>query len=59
MSYSVLITEENVVIYGDGARSCIGVDVEFQAWLRANKDSLPDDIQAKIDAGELTIEDAD
>ena len=31
----------------------------FQAWLRANRDNLPSDIQAKIDAGELTIKDAD
>ena len=59
MSYLVLDTEEGVVIYSDGARSCISIDPEFQTWLRANKDSLPDDIQAKIDAGELTIEDAD
>jgi len=59
MSYLVLDTEEGVVIYSDGARSCIGIDTEFQAWLRANKDSLPNDIQAKIDAGTLTIADAD
>ena len=30
----------------------------FQAWLRANRNSLPSDIQAKIDAGELTIQEA-
>jgi len=59
MSYLVLDTEEGVVIYSDGARSCIGIDTEFQAWLRENKDSLPNDIQAKIDAGTLTIADAD
>ncbi len=59
MSYLVLDTEEGEVIYGDGARSCIGIDTEFQAWLRDNQDSLPDDIQAKIDAGTLTIADAD
>ena len=40
-------------------RTCLSVDPEFQAWLRANKDSLPDDIQAKVEAGELTIADAD
>ena len=40
-------------------RSCIDIDVVFQEWLRDNKDNLPDDIQAKIDAGELTIQDAD
>ena len=59
MSYSFRRAFEGVDIYGDGARSCISIDPEFQTWLRANKDSLPDDIQAKIDAGELTIEDAD
>ena len=32
---------------------------EFQDWLRANKDSLPSDIQSKVDDGTLTIEDAD
>ena len=32
---------------------------EFQDWLRANKDSLPSDIQSKVDDGTLTIVDAD
>ena len=66
MSYSIMkTTEDNGVIYqrtdDDGLvrRTCLSVDPEFQAWLLANKDSLPDDIQAKIDAGELTIADAD
>ena len=62
MSYSVhSTTMDNEVVYkkDDNTRSCIGVDPEFQAWRLANKDSLPDDIQAKIDAGELTIADAD
>ena len=62
MSYSVhSTTMDNEVVYkkDDNTRSCIGVDPEFQAWLLANKDSLPDDIQAKIDAGTLTIADAD
>ena len=59
MSYSFRRAFEGVDIYGDGARSCISIDPEFQAWLLANKYSLPDDIQAKIDAGELTIADAD
>ena len=39
--------------------TCNQDNKEFQSWLRANKDSLPDDIQAKIDAGTLTIADAD
>ena len=60
MSYTVLETpDKDVTIYSNGSHSCIGIDPEFQAWLRKNKDSLPDDIQAKIDAGELTIADAD
>ena len=59
MSYSIVDTAEGVTIYGDGKRSCIDIDVVFQRWLRDNKDNLPDDIQAKIDADELTIQDAD
>ncbi len=31
----------------------------FQSWLSANRNNLPSDIQAKVDAGELTIKDAD
>ena len=63
MSYSIVhtYTDDNVttVIYGDGQRSCIGIDKEFQQWLRDNQDNLPADIQAKVEAGELTIQDAD
>ena len=59
MSYSIVDIAEGVTIYGDGKRSCIGKDKVFQEWLRKNKDNLPDDIQAKIDAGELTIKDED
>ena len=62
MTYSVLHTTDlGEIVYekDDNTRSCIGIDPEFQTWLRANKDSLPSDIQAKIDAGELTIQDAD
>ena len=59
MSYSIVDTVDGEVIYGEGKRSCIGIDVVFQEWLRDNRDNLPDDIQAKIDAGELTIADAD
>jgi len=60
MSYSVLgktSMNENLYISGDNKRTCIGIDNIFQDWLRANKDSLPSDIQAKVDAGELTIVD--
>jgi len=62
MSYSVLgktSNDEITYISSDNKRTCIGIDNIFQDWLRANKDSLPDDIQAKIDAGTLTIADAD
>ena len=62
MSYSVSHTNDlNEIIYinSDGTKSCIDADPEFQQWLRDNQDNLPDDIQAKIDAGELTIADAD
>ena len=66
MSYSFMKTnDDGNVIYqrtdDDGLvrRTCLAHDAEFQAWLRENKDSLPDDIQAKIDAGTLTIADAD
>tara|TARA_R100001510_G_scaffold28421_1_gene25110 strand:+ start:1203 stop:1382 length:180 start_codon:yes stop_codon:yes gene_type:complete len=59
MSYSIVDTVDNEVIYGDGKRSCIGIDVVFQRWLRDNRDNLPSDIQAKVDSGELTIQEAD
>ena len=57
MSYAIVKTlNGNIKVYGDGRRSCIGKDSEFQQWLRANKDNLPADIQAEIDAGRLVIE---
>ncbi len=59
MIYSIIDTVDGEVIYGDSARSCIGIDTEFQAWLRKNKDNLPNDIQAKIDSNELTIQEED
>mgnify|MGYP003141376530 FL=1 len=59
MSYKVIDTIEGVVIYGDGKRSCIGIDRVFQQWLRKNKDTLPNDIKSKVDDGSLKIEDAD
>ena len=59
MSYEVIDTIEGVVIYGDGKRSCIGIDKVFQQWLRDNKDNLPNNIQAKINDGTLTIAETD
>tara|TARA_S200002703_G_scaffold153071_1_gene154192 strand:- start:19 stop:207 length:189 start_codon:yes stop_codon:yes gene_type:complete len=59
MIYSVIETDENTVIYGTTNRSCFGHDKEFQQWLRDNADNLPADIQAKVEAGELTIQDAE
>ena len=62
MSYSFMLTNDDgshIYIRYDQKRTCIGIDLEFQQWLRDNQDNLPDDIQAKIDAGTLTIADAD
>ena len=60
MIYRFLHTYCDSDIYAnDEGRSCIKIDKEFQRWLRANKDDLPDDIQAKIYARELTIDPAD
>ena len=61
MSYTIIYTQNKtqIKIYGDGKRSCIGIDKEFQQWLRENKDNLPSDIQAEVDSGNLIIEEAD
>ena len=66
MSYSVMKTnDDGDVIYqrtdADGLvrRTCLAHDPEFQSWLSANRNNLPDDIQAKVDGGTLTIADAD
>ena len=66
MTYQV-VTDENlsVQVYKkideDGLcrTTCIGIDKNFQQWLRDNEDNLPSDIQAKIDDGTLTIQEAD
>ncbi len=62
MSYSIVHTINDtpeVKIYGNGKRSCIGTDKEFQEWLRENRDNLPSDIQAEVDAENLIIQEAD
>jgi len=60
MMYSIIYTSlDDTVIYGNTSRSCIATDPEFQQWLRDNADNLPADIQAKVEAGELTIQDAE
>ena len=61
MSYTIVhtIKDTNVKVYGDGKRSCIARDKEFQKWLRENKDNLQSDIQAEVDSGNLIIEEAD
>ena len=61
MSYSVLNTDgsEPIYISSDNKRTCIVIDSVLQEWLRANEDTLPSDIQAQVDAGTLTIADAD
>ena len=61
MSYSVLNTDgyEPIYISSDSKRTCIGIDSVLQKWLWENKDGLPNDIQAQVDAGTLTIAAAD
>jgi hypothetical protein len=66
MMYNVLHTNgNNLIIYArtddDGLVrvTCIAENPEFQQWLRDNADNLPADIQAKVEAGELTIQEAD
>ena len=62
MSYSVHTTTMNgqqLYITEDNKITCVDVNPEFQQWLRDNADNLPDDIQAKVEAGELTIQDAE
>ena len=57
MSYSVLSTDgyEPIYISSDNKRSCIGIDPVLQEWLWENKDGLPNDIQAQVAAGTLTL----
>tara|TARA_B100000424_G_C22904746_1_gene481169 strand:+ start:215 stop:415 length:201 start_codon:yes stop_codon:yes gene_type:complete len=66
MTYGVLgKTTEDKDLYkrtdsdGKVRVTCIAEDPEFQTWLRANKNSLPSDIKAKVDDGTLIIKDAD
>ena len=66
MTYAVLgKTTEDIDLYkrtdadGKVRFTCLAENPEFQTWLRANKDSLPSDIKAKVDDGTLTIAAAD
>jgi hypothetical protein len=62
MSYSIVHTIKDtpeIKIFGNGKRSCIGTDKEFQQWLRENKDNLPSDIQTEVDAKRLVIEEGE
>ena len=62
MSYSVHKTTmngEQLYITEDNKITCVSANPEFQQWLRDNADNLPADIQAKVEAGELTIQEAD
>tara|TARA_X000001382_G_C3059208_1_gene143724 strand:- start:27 stop:224 length:198 start_codon:yes stop_codon:yes gene_type:complete len=65
MIYGVGYTHSGVDFYkrvdDDGKTRvfCVAKHPPFQDWLRANKDNLPSDIQAKVDDGTLKIEDAD
>ena len=46
-------TESNKIFSGTSE------DSDFQSWLRANKDSLPTEIDKQVKEGKLTIKDAD
>ena len=66
MTFSVLgKTTEDKDLYkrtdadGKVRFTCLADNPECQTWVRANKDSLPSDLQAKVDDGTLTIKDAD
>ena len=66
MTYGVLgKTTDNKDLYkrtdadGKVRFTCLAENLEFQTWLRDNKDNLPSDIKAKVDDGTLTIKDAD
>ena len=63
MTYEVhsVDTETGTTVYktSDNKVTCVAENPEFQQWLRDNADNLPADIQAKVEAGELTIQDAD
>ena len=65
MSYDFYNTILGIDVYkrvdDDGVLrvTCAAHDPSFQDWLRANKDSLPSGIQSKVDAGTLTLEEAD
>ena len=50
-----LFTDDNSLV----TLSCTANYEPFQQWLRDNADNLPADIQAKVEAGELTIQEAD
>ena len=62
MSYSVHKTTmngEQLYITESNKITCVSANPEFQQWLRDNADNLPSDIQAKVEAGELVIQEAD
>jgi hypothetical protein len=44
---------------GDKIFSGTSEDSDFQSWLRANKDSLPTEIDKQVKEGTLTIKDAE
>ena len=65
MNFVKIVTDEE---YGDRyqfssgtgtGKSCSPQSPFLQQWLRDNADNLPADIQAKVEAGELTIQEAD
>ena len=55
------ITGQTIYIKKEGNKIFSGTseDSAFQSWLRANKDNLPTEIQKQVEAGRLTIKDAE
>ena len=55
------ITGQTIYVKKEGNKIFSGTseDSAFQSWLRANKDNLPTEIQKQVEAGTLTIKDAE
>ena len=55
------ITGQTIYVKKEGNKIFSGTseDSAFQSWLRANKDSLPTEIDKQVKEGKLTIKDAE
>ena len=54
-------TGQTIYVKTEGSKISSGTseDNAFQSWLRANKDSLPTEVDKQVAAGTLTIKAAD